>query len=397
MARILFITTKQPSTNPRMRKSADTLADAGHEVHVLYAFNTPWADEADEKILKQVPWSFERIGGHPNDSRLIFHTTRATRKIYALVGNVKRNLCRGYTTYIRQGRRWNPDLIIGHNPGALGPISALGSQLEIPILFDAEDYHRGETAQETVASKLVTHLEDETLPNLRTITAASPLISRAYKALYPHLQIYTVNNAFPTEYLQQQPSRSASALSIAWFSQVVGLDRGLEEFLDSLQFLQDVQLTIHIIGLCKPEIQRQVNIKATQHGHRIKFSPPIPEKSLFSFLSGIDLGLALERTSPQNRDICRTNKVYTYPLAGCYTLFSRTSAQIHFYQEYPDAGELIDLSSPESIAHVIRTLDANRDDLIEKRKKAWSLAKDHLNWEKESKQLIEVVNSTLKQ
>ena len=52
MARILFLTTKQPSTNPRMRKSADALADAGHEVHVLYAFNTAWATEADQSILR---------------------------------------------------------------------------------------------------------------------------------------------------------------------------------------------------------------------------------------------------------------------------------------------------------------------------------------------------------
>ena len=105
----------------------------------------------------------------------------------------------------------------------------------------------------------------------------------------------------------------------------------------------------------------------------------------------------MERPSPQNRDICRTNKVYTYPLAGCYTLFSRTSAQIDFQREYPDAGELIDLSRPESVADVIRTLDANRDVLLEKRKKAWLLAKEYLNWEMESKQLIEVVNSMLNQ
>ena len=39
MSRILIITPKQPSGNPRMRKAADALATAGNTVHVLYAFN----------------------------------------------------------------------------------------------------------------------------------------------------------------------------------------------------------------------------------------------------------------------------------------------------------------------------------------------------------------------
>ena len=39
MSRILIITPKQPSGNPRMRKAADALAIRGNTVHVLYAFN----------------------------------------------------------------------------------------------------------------------------------------------------------------------------------------------------------------------------------------------------------------------------------------------------------------------------------------------------------------------
>lgn len=397
MARILFITTKQPSTNPRMRKSADTLASFGHTVHVLYAYNTPWADEADEEILNQVSWSFERIGGHPKESRLVFHATRVFRKVFETFQEVQRGFCRGYESYIRQGSQWKPDLIIGHNPGALGPLIELGSRLKVPILFDLEDFHRGEADPDSKASKLVAYLEDKTLPQLQKITAASPLISQSYATLYPHLVVHTINNAFPSKYLQMEPIRNENTLSIAWFSQVVGLDRGLEEFLDSLEFLKDVNLSIHIIGLCAPEIKRYIKSKAIEQCHSMQFSPPTAETNLFSFLSGVDIGLALELPSPQNRDICRTNKVYTYPLAGCYTLFSRTSAQIDFQREYPDAGELIDLSSPESVADVIRTLDAHRDDLLEKRKKAWLLAKEHLNWEKESKELVEVVNSMLHQ
>ena len=50
MARILFLTSSQPSINPRLRKSADAHAHAGHQVHVLY-YRTLWADVNDDLIL----------------------------------------------------------------------------------------------------------------------------------------------------------------------------------------------------------------------------------------------------------------------------------------------------------------------------------------------------------
>ena len=86
MARILFLTTKQPSTNPRMRKSADAMAKSGHEVHVLYAFNTEWATEADQSIFRSEVWSHERVGGHPISERITYQWARAWRKFFEITG-----------------------------------------------------------------------------------------------------------------------------------------------------------------------------------------------------------------------------------------------------------------------------------------------------------------------
>ena len=63
--RVAIVTTKQPGTNPRMRKNADALAAAGYDVDVLYAFNAAWADEADQTVFQQAKWRHRRIGGHP--------------------------------------------------------------------------------------------------------------------------------------------------------------------------------------------------------------------------------------------------------------------------------------------------------------------------------------------
>ena len=51
--RIAIVTTKQPGTNPRMRKNADALSAAGHDVHVYYAYTADWADKQTAQSLEK--------------------------------------------------------------------------------------------------------------------------------------------------------------------------------------------------------------------------------------------------------------------------------------------------------------------------------------------------------
>ena len=196
MSRILIITPKQPSGNPRMRKAADALARAGNTVHVLYAFNADWATQADEEILAQAQWTWERIGGHPRDAKFTYFISRLMRKLAEALGMTKYAMCRNYSEYIARGLAWKPDLVIGHNPGALGPLVEIGNKLNVPMLFDAEDYHRGEFQIGSQDSLRVQKLEDDCIPQITAMTAASPLIAKTYEALYPQHQVTTINNAF---------------------------------------------------------------------------------------------------------------------------------------------------------------------------------------------------------
>ena len=396
MARILFLTTKQPSTNPRMRKSADAMAKAGHEVHVLYAFNTKWATEADELIFRREGWSHERVGGHPISERITYQWARAWRKFFEITGNTERAMCRGFTSYIERGIDWKPDLVIGHNPGALGPLIRISKRLNIPALFDAEDYHRGEAAQQAAATTRITQLEDRLLPDLAQMTAASPLIAQAYRKLYPALRVTTVNNAFPLDCLSPKPTASKeNPLSIVWFSQVIGLDRGLEEFLTCLQLTPTIPVEINLVGLASDDVKSRVNELGLSHNQIIRFHSPMPENDLFDFVSKHEIGLALEPGFSRNNDWARSNKIYSYPLAGCYTLASKTSAQVQFMEEFPSAGELVDLNDPELMANGLKELHENRSVLLERRIQAWELAKTKLNWELESQTLLSLVDDIL--
>ena len=89
-ARIAIVTTKQPGTNPRMRKNADALSAAGYDVQVMYAFNAPWADETDRHVFERATWSHHRIGGHPKEAPRAYALQRLRRK-WAASKIVERN------------------------------------------------------------------------------------------------------------------------------------------------------------------------------------------------------------------------------------------------------------------------------------------------------------------
>ena len=394
MSRILFITPKQPSTNPRMRKAADALASAGHEVHVLYAYNTDWAEEADEEILAQSAWTHERIGGDPHEEPVTYHLGRFKRKLSSALGRLESSNCRSLGSFIRTGLKWQPDLVIGHNPGALFPTHEIARRLQIPSLFDAEDYHRGESNSDDT-NAAVAQLEDRWLPQITAVTTAAPLITQAYQALYPDQHFVTVNNAFPLLYSAVEALPQEGPLRLVWFSQVVGRDRGLEPFVEGMASLNDTPIELTIIGICPPEIRAELRKKINATPHVLDFKEPMGEADLFSFLSTQEIGLALELGETLNRQYCRTNKLYAYPLSGCLMLASNTPAQVQFLEEHPDLGHLIDLGDKASLTHRLHTLFSDRHTTLAPRGTSLQKAKSKLNWDCESRILTSLVQDTL--
>ena len=186
-------------------------------------------------------------------------------------------------------------------------------------------------------------------------------------------------------------------LRIVWFSQVVGIDRGLQDFMKGMASASDIPVHLNLVGLCSDE-NREVLEACIEHPiHQLSFHDPMPEPALFEFLGQHEIGLALEFPTPKNRDICRTNKLYTYPLAGCFMLASKTTSQAHFIEEYPATGEIIDLTSVKSVSQALQNHYQNRVDLLARRQAAWALGESQLNWEVESANLIGVAKNLLQQ
>ena len=228
------------------------------------------------------------------------------------------------------------------------------------------------------------------------MTAASPLIAKTYETLYPQHQVATVNNAFSKKNQPTQPRSQSGPLKIIWFSQVVGLDRGLAEFLQGMQHAKNVPIQLNVLGLCSDDVQQHLLGSAPSELHQIKLHPPMPESALFAFIAEHEIGLALEPGFSENNKLARSNKLYSYGLTGCYSFISKTPAQEQFLREFPDAGELIDLNEPKTIADALGEAFEKRDQLLQKRQRAWQLGDTALNWEVESEVLVGFVHQAIK-
>ena len=242
----------------------------------------------------------------------------------------------------------------------------------------------------------VQKLEDDCIPQITAMTAASPLIAKTYETLYPQHQVATVNNAFSKKNQPTQPSSQSGPLKIIWFSQVVGLDRGLAEFLQGMQRAKNVPIQLNVLGLCSDDVQQHLLGSVPSELHQITLHPPMPESALFAFIAEHEIGLALEPGFSENNKLARSNKLYSYGLTGCYSFISKTPAQEQFLREFPDAGELIDLNEPKTIADALGVAFEKRDELLQKRQRAWQLGDTALNWEKESEVLVGFVHQAMK-
>src|SRR5262245_42551851 len=56
-------------------------------------------------------------------------------------------------------------------------------------------------------------------------------------------------------------------------------------------------------------------------------APPASPDAMVDLARGFDVGLALEQASPRNRQLCLTNKAFTYILAGVPVAMTDTPGQ----------------------------------------------------------------------
>ena len=404
---IVLISPGQPSTNPRLVKEARCLHDAGFKVTVFYSFWASWADQPDNELKKKydgIKWI--RVGGHPKEERLKYLYSRIVFKFFRLLNQFwpikyfKINAL-NRTSYMlyKKVRSVKADLYIAHSLGVLPATRRAAQKNSAKASIDFEDHYSGQWDINTKDYNLYKWVEDKYIPEISFCTVASPLIAEKYKEEYPFLSPVIINNVFSKTYLQSPliPYIKGGILKLFWFSQTIGKGRGVEEIIEVIGKLNR-NISCTILGRSDMEMKTELLHIANENGvdvGQISFLDPVSPDEIFSIAARHHIGLALESEGTINRDICLTNKIFTYLLSGLAIIATDTAAQQQFLETHKGVGCYFQKGNVNNFAELILGYQNKPELLQQHRLNALKLAVDELNWEEEQKKFLSLIKKQL--
>ncbi len=417
MAKICLITPAHLSTNPRLVKEADALVEAGYDVRVVACQFMDWATRTDKAIVSKAKWNADLLCWNKQRSSYLFWKSRFRQHMFLnilrLISPSKFNnkleyiLLRSYDRVLpellKKTIREKADLYIAHNLQAL-PIAVIAAQkYKAKVGFDAEDFHSGMRpygTKSTVVDSIIEYIERKYLPRCDYITAASPGIAEAYASKYSMPKPTSILNVFPLSQRPQEfrPSSERDPLTLYWFSQTIGTDRGLEDIIQAMGLLQGHKIELHLRGNWAKDYQERLLKFAMSVGvgpEQIYAYNPEPPDEMIKLAAQYDVGLALEQKISKNRDICLTNKIFTYLLAGNAIIATATQGQRLIMQTVKNAGLCFELGNIKRLTEQLRCWYEDRPSLNKARRAAWEWGTRKYNWDIEKKKFIKVIHGLL--
>ncbi len=399
------------ANNPRVVKEATALQTAGFAVTVIHGRFQPHLVSEDRAIAASHDWHSQPVDWRRRPGSLPMEMNhRLARLLLRVLPAPSLRLAaraehRAARALAAAAARVPASLYIGHTPAGLCAAADAARRNRGRLGFDAEDYHPAETdsvLRNAWRQRGLHTIEKHLLPACVSLTASSPLIGARYALTYRLRSPSVVHNAFPrcqAPAAPRAPRRGDGRRPrLYWFSQTIGHGRGLEELLVALGRAK-VVCDVHLRG--KPEggfVEALHRLAAAaQYRGRLHILPRAPASDLVRLCADHDLGLALENTTPLNRDLCLTNKLFVYLLAGVPVAYTPTTAQRRFASSLGSAALEIDLRVPDNAA---ASLDAYFEDAPRQRQAraaAWSAGQTSWCWDTEQSVLIEEVTHALTQ
>ncbi len=400
---ICLITPGHVSSCPRIVKEADALVEAGYEVTLVSGRNFEPVVVLDRDILSRARWNHCEV---PTSHGLRAGLRRLARKGLQLVrphtvgaAAAEFFVTPGLTALIAAVVQTKADFYHAHCLGGLPAAAAASRVTRRPFSFDVEDFHEEESdavLSNPTERAAVARLMKEHLPRAAFVTAASPLIAERCSASYGVNAVPLLNAFAP---LQDPAVRGVHLVSkqapacLYWFSQTVGPGRGLEEMIDVIALMK-TPVVLQLRGFVSESYKSSLLSRGASQKVAIDFLEPGSPEEMVQLAAEADLGLSLEQSSPPNRDICLTNKVFVYLAAGIPQLMSKTRAQAAFGREIGAAAILADMSASAATAQKLDALLGDPVALDAARQQAVAMG-ERFSWQREKRRFVELVNKAV--
>ena len=409
-ARVVIVTANHIAGNPRVVKEADALSAAGMRVHVIFPQRTTGdLCRYDEQLLAEKSWRWVAVSVPQREKNLISWgiaaakqtANQAVPRSFRSFGTIaERGVSRLSPLLIQEALAIPADLYIGHYPEGLAAAGLAAKAHSGMLGFDAEDFHIGEATDPRVKAT-ADAIQRRYLPRCSYVTAASAGIAAAVTDRYQISTPTTIYNTFPWVERSHLDGiardRVGSSLSLYWYSQTVGMDRGIQDAIRAAALVRG-SVQLHIRGTITESVRMGLLSLAAECrvADRVFFHDQVSPAELLSRTAEHDIGLALEQGTSVNRAICTTNKLFYYLLAGLAVAATAVEGQVAVLGQHTEAAALYPPGNYRALADVLDHWLADRT-LVERAKAAaLECARTRWNWERDSQRLVEVVERVIR-
>ncbi len=404
---VCIVTPDYIYSNPRTVKEADALWQAGFDVRVVFSQgNFEMIRKFDEILLKEKPWRCSIVGWSPFrkkermlyfKSKLRYHAFGRFPALFYSFGKLPEyGEGRLYRELAELAASEKADLYIGHYPTGLAAAAYAASHWQAKLGYDVEDLYTevGHTDKKRKRIKLI---ESRYLPYCSYVSCVSELIADEIVKRYNIPSPIIIHNVFPWSERDKIDGkikdRRGSALSLYWYSQIIGADRGIQDVIRAAGLLKE-RVQIHLRGYSSEEIKNKfINLAKTCGVEKnIYFHPPVPPTELLSRTVEHDVGLAIDQPDNFNRLLTVANKFFFYLLAGLAIAVTDLPGQRYIMSTLCNAGFLYPPGDYKTLAEHLHRLIVEPMLLQSYKQAALVAVQERWNWERESIPLVKLIN-----
>jgi glycosyltransferase involved in cell wall biosynthesis len=392
--KILLITAGHLSSCPRLLKEAELLYKNGAEIHIVYLNSLFFLEAVDDAIrIKHTNWNFYPIywkGSKSNIfrvliSKLLFKLDRFFTLNSDYIQSTSKVL-------IDATLNIKADLYIAHHPSLLPAVAKAAHKYKAKFIYDIEDAFPFVDQGSFLSNpnKDIVNIEKKYIKEAVLLSTASPLYANLYKGLYEltvePINLLNVFNVKQNEPIEFKDRKDLSKTSLYWFSQTVGLNRGLQDVFNAINELDSSKYELHIRGNCKEDVKHYLLslITNTQHLKNIYFHELISNDELEIRNAEHDIGLALEAPNSLNRDLCISNKILDYISKGLMVVATNTKGHSYILSELNANSYLYKPGNVQKLKSILSVLINNNEEISILKSKSLKLARDKYNWDTHS-------------
>ncbi|HOH55155.1 MAG TPA: glycosyltransferase [Paludibacteraceae bacterium] len=285
------------------------------------------------------------------------------------------------------------DLIFANDLDTL-PAAFLAAKIRRKkIIYDTHEYftETPELVHRPKVQAIWQKIENFIFPKLQVIFTVNDSIAELYKKKY-NKNLQVVRNIPPTYIPSRLKTRKELDLPenkhiLILQGTGINKDRGAEEVLTAMQYLQNCILLIIGSGDVLPALQKMT--KELQLENKVIFKTKMPFEELRQYTCNSDLGLAIDKDTNLNYHFSLPNKLFDYIHAGIPVLASDLPELKKIINRY-DIGYFLQNHDPKNIAATIEYIFENAE-RYKTVKSNTEKAREQLCWENEEKNLLQII------